>query len=94
MHRTLFLLLATAFLGMQMLSVAHAVEYGSGGHEHEGTDCEICLSTKYQDCISPGATSEACLFHHVEYVPQSPIDVIIVRDTKDAGIIRGPPISS
>ena len=77
-----------------MLSFAHAAEYGSSEHEHEGIACEICLSAKYQDCLSPGATSEACLLRHAEYVPQPPTDVIIVQNACDAGITRGPPPSS
>ncbi len=94
MSQTLSLLLTIAFLGAQMLSFAHAAEYGSSEHEHEGTTCEICLSAKYQDCTSPGATSGACLLYHAEHVPQPFIGVIIVRDTYDAGITRGPPLSS
>ena len=77
-----------------MLSVAHAVEYGSGGHEHEGTDCEICLSAKYQDYTGPGITSEIRVLHRTQQAPQPLADVIVVRDTCKAGITRGPPISS
>ena len=77
-----------------MLSFAHAAEYGSSKHEHEGTACEICLSAKYQDCTDPGATSGACLIRHAQHVPQPPIGIVIVWDTYDAGITRGPPTSS
>ena len=77
-----------------MLSFAHAAECGSLEHEHEGIACEICLSAKYQDCTSPSATSGACLLYHAECVPQPPTDVIVVRDTCEAGITRGPPLSS
>jgi hypothetical protein len=77
-----------------MLSFAHAAEYGSWEHEHEGTACEICLSTKYQDFSSPDATSGTCVLRHAEYVPQSPTGANIVRDDYDAGITRGPPLSS
>ena len=73
---------------------AHTAEYGSWEHEHEGAACEICLSAKYQDCTSPGATGEASLLRHAQHVPQAPADVIIVRDTCNAGITRGPPTSS
>ena len=94
MSKTLSLLLTITFLGAQMLSFAHATEYGSLEHEHEGASCEICLSAKYQDLSSPGAASEACLLHHAEYVPQSPVGVITVRNAYEAGITRGPPLSS
>ena len=94
MSRTFSLLLTIAFLGAQMLSFAHVAEYGSWEHEHEGASCEICLSAKYQDCTSPGATSGTSLVRHVQYVPQAPADVIIVCDSCDSGITRGPPTSS
>ena len=55
MSRAFSLLLTIVFLGAQMLSFAHAAEHGSDEHEHEDTECEICLSAKYQDCASPGA---------------------------------------
>ena len=77
-----------------MLSFAHAAEHGSSEHEHEGASCEICLSAKYQYFSSPSAASEACLLHHVEYVPQSPTGVITVWNAYDAGITRGPPLFS
>ncbi|MDE0158448.1 MAG: hypothetical protein OXI02_02215 [Candidatus Dadabacteria bacterium] len=94
MSKALFLLLTIVFLGAQMLSFAHAAEYGSLEHEHDGTACEVCLSAKYQGFSSPGAASEACLLHYAEYVPQSPIGVIVVRNAYEAGITRGPPLSS
>ena len=77
-----------------MFSFAHAADYGSGEHEHEGISCEICLSAKYQDCTSPSTTSGTCVLRHAEYVPQSPTGATIVRDDYDAGITRGPPLSS
>lgn len=77
-----------------MLSFAHAAEYGSWEHEHEGAACEICLSAKYQDCASPGATSGICILRHAQYVPQAPADVIIFCDACNSGITRGPPLSS
>ncbi len=77
-----------------MLSFAHAAECGSREHKHEGTECEICLSAKYQDYKDPGATSEVRVLHRTQHVPQSPTDVIVVRDTCEAGITRGPPYSS
>ena len=77
-----------------MLSFAHAAKYGSLEHEHDGTACEICLNAKYQDYTSSGAMSGACLIRHAQYVPRPPIGVIIVRDTCEAGITRGPPLSS
>ena len=94
MSKALSLLLTIAFLGAQTLFFAHATEYGFWKHEHEGTACEICLSAKYQDCTSPGATSGACLLCRAEYVPQPPVGTIIVRDTYDSGITRGPPLFS
>ncbi len=94
MSRTFSLLLTIAFLGAQMLSFAHAAEYGSHEHEHEGIACEICLNAKYQDFSSPGAVNEASPLRHTQYVPQPPIEVIFVRDAYEAGITRGPPISS
>ena len=94
MSRTFSLLLTIAFLGAQMLSFAHAAEYGSREHEHEGVSCEICLSVKYQDFSSPGATSEVCVLHRAQHIPQSPTGATIVRDDYDAGITRGPPLSS
>ena len=94
MSRTFSLLLTIAFLGAQMLFFAHAAEYGSREHEHEGVSCEICLSTKYQDFSSPGATSEVRVLHRAQHVPQPPADVIVVRNTCEAGITRGPPLSS
>ena len=77
-----------------MLSFAHAAEYDSQEHEHEGVSCEICLSAKYQDFSSPSATSEVRVLHRAQHVPQPPADVVVVRDTCEAGITRGPPISS
>lgn len=77
-----------------MLSFAHAAEYGSSEHEHEGAACEICLNAKYNDYTSPGVTSGTCVLRHTQYVPQLTTGVIIVRDICDAGITRGPPISS
>ena len=94
MSRALTLLLTIAFLGTQLLLFAHTAEYGSWEHEHEGAACEICLSAKYQDCASPGATSGTCVLRHAQHVPQAPADVIIVCDTHNAGITRGPPIFS
>ena len=94
MSRTFSLLLTIAFLGAQMLSFAHAAEYGSREHEHEGVSCEICLSAKYQNFSSPGTTSGTCVLRHAEYVPQSPTGSTIVRDDYDAGITRGPPLPS
>ena len=94
MSRTFSLLLTIAFLGAQMLSFAHAAECGSQEHKHEGIECEICLSAKCQDYTDPGATSETCVLHRAQHVPQPPADVIVVRDTCEAGITRGPPISS
>ena len=94
MSRTFSLSLTIAFLGAQMLSFAHAAEHGSWEHEHEGISCEICLSAKYQDFSSPGATSEVRVLHRAQHVPQPPADVIVVRNTCEAGITRGPPIPS
>ncbi len=94
MTKAFFLLLTIAFLGVQMLSFAHAAEYGSLEHEHEGTACEICVSTKYQDGSSPGATSEICLLLHAEYVLQLPIGIIMAPNAYEAGITRGPPLFS
>ena len=94
MSRTFSLLLTIAFLGAQMLSFAHAAECGSGEHKHEGTECEICLNAKYQDYTDPGTTSEVRVLHRAQHVPQPLADVIVVRDTCEAGITRGPPLSS
>ena len=94
MSRTLPLLLTIAFLGTQMLSFAHAAEYGSWEHEHEGTTCEICLSAKYQDFTGSSAASGTCLVRHAQYVPQAPADVIVLRRALNTGITRGPPLSS
>ncbi len=94
MNRTFSLLLTIAFLGAQMLSFARAAECGSQEHKHEGTECEICLNAKYQDYTDPGATSEVRVLHRAQHVPQPLADVIVVRDTCEAGITRGPPISS
>lgn len=94
MSRTFSLLFTIAFLGAQILSFAHAAECGSREHKHEGTECEICLSAKYQDYKDPGATSEVSILQRAQHVPQPLADVTIVRDTCDAGITRGPPLSS
>ena len=94
MSRTFSLLLTIAFLGAQMLSFVHAAEHGSLEHKHEGVSCEICLSAKYQDFSSPGATSEARVLHRARHVPQPLADVIVVRDACEEGITRGPPIPS
>ncbi|MXW43904.1 MAG: hypothetical protein F4X32_00535 [Candidatus Dadabacteria bacterium] len=94
MSRTFSLSLTIAFLGAQMLFFAHAAECGSREHEHERVSCEICLNAKYQDFSSPGATSEVRVLHRAQHVPQPLADVIFVRDTCEAGITRGPPISS
>ena len=94
MSRTFSLLLTIAFLGAQMLSFAHAAECGSWEHEHEGIACEICLNAKYQDFSSPGATSEVRVLHRARHVPQPLADFIVVRETCEAGITRGPPFSS
>lgn len=93
MNRTFSLLLIIAFLGAQMLSFTHAAECGSREHKHEGTECEICLNAKYQDYTDPGATSEVRVLHRAQQVPQPFGDVIVVRDTCEAGITRGPPPS-
>ena len=77
-----------------MLSFAHAAECGSHEHKHEGTECEICLSAKYQDYTGPGITSEIRVLHRTQQAPQPLADVIVVRDTCKAGITRGPPLSS
>ena len=95
MSRTFSLLLTTAFLGAQILFFAHAAECGSlDEHEHEGTECEICLNAKYQDYTDSGATSEVRVLHRAQHVPQPLTDVIVVRDTCETGITRGPPVSS
>ena len=94
MNKTFSLLLTIAFLGAQMLSFAHAAECDSQEHKHEGTECEICLNAKYQDYTGPGATSEVRVLHRARHVPQLLADVIVVRDTCEAGITRGPPIFS
>ncbi len=94
MSKTLSSLLTIVFLGAQMFSFAHAAEYGSQEHEHEGIACEICLSAKYQDFSTPGTTNEVRVLHRAQHVPQPPIEVIFVRDAYDAGITRGPPLSS
>ena len=77
-----------------MLSFAHAAECDSREHKHEGSACEICLNAKYQDYTDPGAASEDRVLHHAEHIPQPPADVIVVRDSCEAGITRGPPLSS
>ena len=94
MNKTFSLLLTIAFLGAQMLSFAHAAECGSREHKHEGTECEICLNAKYQDYTDPDTTSEVRVLHRAQNVPQPLADVIVVRDTCEAGITRGPPVSS
>lgn len=94
MIRTFSLLLTIVFLGAQMLSFAHAAECGSREHKHEGAECEICLSVKYQGYAGHGATSEIHVLHRTRYVPQPLADVIVVQDACEAGITRGPPISS
>ncbi len=94
MNRTFSLLLTIVFLGAQMLSFAHAAECGSREHKHEGTECEICLNAKYQDHTDLGTTSEVRVLHRAQYVPQPLADIIVVRDTCEAGITRGPPLSS
>ena len=94
MSRTFSLLLTIAFLGAQMLSFAHAAECDSREHKHEGTECEICLNAKYQDYTDHGATSEVRVLHRAQHVPQPLGDVIVVRNTCEAGITRGPPLSS
>lgn len=94
MSRTFSLLLTIAFLGAQMLSFAHAAECSSQEHKQEGTECEICLNAKYQDYTDPGATSEIRVLHRAQHVPQPLADVIVVRNTCEAGITRGPPLSS
>ena len=94
MRKTLFLLLTTAFFGVQILSTAHAAEYGSQEHKHEGTECEICINAKYQDYTDPGATRELRVTHRTQHIPQPPADFIVVLDTCEAGITRGPPTSS
>lgn len=94
MIRTFFLLLTIVFLGAQMLSFVHAAECGSREHKHEGIECEICLSVKYQSYTGPDAASEDRVLHCARHVPQPLAGVIVVRDTCEAGITRGPPISS
>ncbi|MDE0291711.1 MAG: hypothetical protein OXK19_04230 [Candidatus Dadabacteria bacterium] len=94
MSKTLSLILTIVFLGAQMLSFAHAAECGSREHKHEGTECEICLNAKYQDYTDPGAASEVRVLHRTQHAPQPLGDVIVVRDTCEAGITRGPPLSS
>lgn len=94
MSRTLSLLLTIAFLEAQIFSFAHAAQYGSLEHEHEEATCEICLSAKHQDCANPAATSGTYIFRHTQYITQTPVDFIVVRDIYDAGITRGPPLFS
>ena len=94
MIRTFSLLLAIVFLGAQMLFFAHAAECDSREHKHEGIECEMCLSVKYQGYTGPDATSEVHVLHRTRYVPQTLADIIVVQDTCEAGITRGPPISS
>lgn len=94
MRRTLFLLLAIAFLGVQMLSLAHAAEYGSQEHEHEGVDCEICLGTKYTDCASPAAATGTHLLRNTQHIQHPPADVIFFCNRHDSGITRAPPLPS
>lgn len=77
-----------------MLSFAHAVECNSREHKHEGTECETCPNAKYQDYTDSGAMSEVRLLHRAQQVPQPLGNVIVVRDTCQAGITRGPPLSS
>ena len=94
MSRTLALLLTITFLGAQMLSFAHVAEHSSGKDKHAKAGCEICLSVKHQDFTSPGTASGTWFLRHAQYVPQAPADVIIVCDTYNAGITRGPPLLS
>ena len=94
MSRTLTLLLTITFLGTQMLSLVHVAEHSSGKDRHEEAGCEICLSVKHQDFTSPDAMSGTYFLRHAQYVPQAPAEVIIVCDTYNAGITRGPPLSS
>ena len=94
MSRTFSLLLTITFLGAQMLFFAHAAECGSWEHKHEEIECEICLSAKYQDYTDPGATSEVRVLHRAQHSLQPLADVTVVRGTCEAGITRGPPLSS
>ena len=94
MSRAFSSLLTIIFLGAQMLSFAHAAEHGSVEHEHEGTECEICLSAKYQDCASPGATGGTFFLRHAQHITQASTGAVIVHDVRDSGITRGPPLSS
>ena len=77
-----------------MLSFAHVAEHSSGKDKHAKAGCEICLSVKHQDFTSPGTASGTWFLRHAQYVPQAPADVIIVCDTYNAGITRGPPLLS
>ena len=94
MSGTFSLLLTIAFLGAQMLSFVHAAECGSEEHRHEGTECEICLNAKYQDWADPGTASEFRVLHRAQHALRPLADVIFVRDACEAGITRGPPLSS
>lgn len=94
MNRTFSLLLTIAFLGAQMLCFAHAEECGSGEHKHGETECEVCINAKYQDYTDSAAASEVRILHHTQHVPRPLADVIVVLDTCEAGITRGPPTSS
>lgn len=77
-----------------MLSFAHVAGYTSEKHEHKESICEICLSAKYQAYTSPEAAGEARVLRRAEHIPQPPAGFITVRDSCDAGITRGPPLSS
>ncbi|MCY3986043.1 MAG: hypothetical protein OXF23_03250 [Candidatus Dadabacteria bacterium] len=94
MSRTSLLLVTTAFLGAQMLSFAHAADCSSRDHKHKRIECEICINANYQDYTDPGNTSEVCVIHRAQCSQQLPTDIIVVRDSHEAGINRGPPPES
>ena len=94
MRRTQSLLLTIAFLGAQILSFAHAAECSSREHKHEGDQCEICINAKYQDYTDPVAAGEIRIAYRAQCVQQPSADIIVVRDSREAGITRGPPTPS
>ena len=51
MRRQATALFVAAFLGLQFISLLHAVEYGHGEHEHNGSVCHVATHLdKIESC--------------------------------------------
>lgn len=73
--------------------VAHAVEYGSGPHKHDGKICTLTLSTEDDDLdigilpVAPSLTFPRTKIYH-----DVPAQDIVLRANSNARSARAPPV--